>query len=492
MLSGRVAGAGPAHRRLAEGGKWPTGEDEELDAILEQCLDMEEELARGRVSFLLPPTEEQLDAALSQSTTFSPWTHEAISSSEFEQHQPPAAATIQAPLSSWNLAYEEIQRSSATHLTHAGGVDDRVTSTTRSTVDVASLSVFGEGTSASSVLPSLSPDSWLDQIPSIIETEEIEFALPPIRLEDVIFGDLTTSTTASVHLAAERFRVEDEPGPSQSADREEDRDMLGEELLGADEEGSEEEVPQPSVVDLTSADLGDGSGSGTDHSFNENHPFIRLPLVSPVLALPNFEPMLGRPILASYASTEMLLTIRYLFTKESLTAADAELLAASVRSLVRFACFRLGRHVSTKKQSHLIRHLGLSFLVLDAVVCSLTLLGVDMSSAAWWDEFILSFPTNYTASKPWRDNSEKAWHNYKLVKALLTALEIYKTGVRPRAQDVLRLKRMLLCSQHAVSHFKGSRWNRWRLDDKEFREAHEMASESSFEYSETDEEEEED
>ncbi|KAL8440890.1 hypothetical protein Emag_007647 [Eimeria magna] len=198
------------------------------------------------------------------------------------------------------------------------------------------------------------------------------------------------------------------------------------------------------------------------------HPFIRLPTAPRGLSLRPMDPDL--PTINFYrhlTSAQLLGTLRELFSKRKLTFRDANELLDTTESLVRFARSHL-RPVSTARIAHIVRHVGIFFMVADAVVSAAEILRQELISYPWWKSFIASFPTHYSVKKPPKDVKEIAHVNYSMLKRLIASLEIYKAGLRPAAQEVLSLKRELLCSPTSLTYFRASRWDPWREDDKKF------------------------
>ncbi|KAL8443906.1 hypothetical protein Emed_006501 [Eimeria media] len=219
------------------------------------------------------------------------------------------------------------------------------------------------------------------------------------------------------------------------------------------------------------------------------HPFIRLPAVPTGLFVEPVDPLVLDPeATTSFVSRGLLGLMRELLAKPMLTPTDARALMETSAYLVSFAEARLKKDLFEPHTAHLIRHAGLFFMVVDAVVCAYRVVGLQPATFRWWNKFIESFPGQLDIRKPRKSSRKSIAFNYKLIKGIAEALEVYKTGARPPGELVLKLKRMLLCTPHSQAYFRAARWDPWREDDKKYRESHvESSDESTEEDDEADE-----
>ncbi|KAL8439015.1 hypothetical protein Efla_002424 [Eimeria flavescens] len=162
------------------------------------------------------------------------------------------------------------------------------------------------------------------------------------------------------------------------------------------------------------------------------HPFIRLPIVPLEAIVRDFDPHRFQPMFGRAGQQMLLCRIRERLLKPELDAAEFQQLILLTEKL---------------------------------------LLGPRMAASRWWDQFVNSLPTDYTPTRPRADATIMTKTNHKLVWRLLAAIKTFKTGVRPDLKEVLKVKRMLLCSPYSILHFKGHRFDPWRKDDADFRQA---------------------
>ncbi|KAL8440889.1 hypothetical protein Emag_007646 [Eimeria magna] len=280
-----------------------------------------------------------------------------------------------------------------------------------------SSSAFVASGSSSQLRPLLSPEAWLESIPHILT--EYEMRRP--------------------HGGA----------------------VEGKESSEADK--------QPSTSGAAREELAVKSATSTDQQQIHLHPFVRLPAVRPGISVTPIDPQdiltcPGAPRL----STGLLGLMRGLFAKPELDASDARALILTAGYLVKFVQRRLTLELTNPHNAHVIRHVGLFFMVADAVVAAYHAVGFQPASFSWWSTFTEAFPTSHQVRSPSKYSRKSTHFNFKLLKGLIGALNIYKTGSRPPVQTVLQLKRMLLCSTYSLAYFKARRWNPWREDNKSF------------------------
>ncbi|KAL8443905.1 hypothetical protein Emed_006500 [Eimeria media] len=399
-------------RRLAESPEESLSDDE-LHGILEACVDYDVELGR------LPTVTEQQTTKPRRPSTQKALLVAFMEGIASSAHSPSDPSTSSSP-------EEQTSRSSLTELMSleppiqhfqqpfvAATHEDLSTQPTTSGVAVA------EELEEEEFLASLRPGAWLDDIGNIIDEEEEEEA-----------------------------EIEVSPLPDQPTS-----DDGGQSLPTGGE------VPQ---LPSTSATV--------DYGWDvNNHPFVRLPRVPPEALKEGLQSQsLKRPFVRWNASSEMLRVVHDLYLKEELDSKDVWLLAFTHERLVRVSMLREPNQLLSPHLSSKLRQMGLSFLTLDAVLCSCQLLRIPTTGEKWWVDFAEVFRTDYELPEPFQSVEVKVRENHKLAKRLVVALELLKKGIRPAARELVALKRMLLCSKYSLSYFKRSRWSAWRQDERQY------------------------
>ncbi|KAL8443903.1 hypothetical protein Emed_006498 [Eimeria media] len=409
-LSSKLTEPGLAHRRLAEGFEKEITSDEELDAILNQCLELEAEhgephpdpdsdsaepaakkaklvalLEEAAVIFeLLGPETTPADGGLSTSSS---WTHATEPEGLSSTHPSRTQSASETTLAHFNPSL------------HAGPTED---------VSLPGLDVD----------PNLDPEGYLEQIPLLTEEEGEE-------------------------------------------ERETDEGLT---VLHA--EGEQEQQPATS--------------SGTQQLGFEDHPFFRLPQVLPHAIRRKFEMIEEYRLGYSGSSCFLMLQkMHELFLKPVLDPDDVEELLCASESLARYAHTHVHRDRLVRvKPVRVIRQLGLHFIILDSLVCARQLLGSYMIPEEWWDPLMSSFSTDYALQLYSRAKPITKF-NYDLITRLRAAVELLKTGVRPEAEEIVNLKKMLFCSPYSAARFKETHWDLWRQDAEMYEKTHGDSSGSS-------------
>ncbi|KAL8269885.1 hypothetical protein Esti_006192 [Eimeria stiedai] len=341
-MSRKVREAGMRHRRLAEGGEGKFEYDEELQQILESCVDFEEanDLLRSTV--------------LSADTS------------------PSDPATIKAKLVA--LAHETVSSFTASPTT------DKVdTTSSRATGDNIMTGLAYEDLPSTPFQP-LQP----------LGVESTESHLPSVKgdtLADILFQDSETGLPdAALEAGAWLEQI-----PTLTATEEKDEVVFVE----SSPPGSPESDVQPSTSAAASAELLPASPAQTTP---RHHRFVRLPKVQSgairrtlMVQAANSGPR----YLSKSSSFDILATLRALFAKSELDANDVEELCQAVEKLVNYAHKRISPNLTPRRFGRLVGRLGLYFLILDSVMNACEVLGPAALTEHWWDAFTGRFRTKY-------------------------------------------------------------------------------------------------
>lgn len=216
-------------------------------------------------------------------------------------------------------------------------------------------------------------------------------------------------------------------------------------------------VAQPSTPLITPPPTQPGPDGGVVH------PFVRLPTLQPGLKIRPWRLSLKGAGPLNKLRQPLLLEIRRLLLQPSLSSEDMERLMANAEALASYAWSRFGsRPRFSSKPVDVVREQGLKFMVFSALH-SVTQLAGPLPS--WWPEIAKASLTNIDAplEAPTRRTSSPA--NRELAEGLRLALLQYRSGNAPPPKEVIRLKRLLLCSQWALTFFRGPEWEPWRDDN---------------------------
>ncbi|KAL8440886.1 hypothetical protein Emag_007643 [Eimeria magna] len=434
----RRAEAGLTRRTLGEGGDDNKNADEELQQILEQCIDMEEETGLLQQNFM-SSVSDRLDVA-------------TIKAKMMEQMQA-VASTIQPPfhsatpvsnqgISTWTVAQEMVPHTSSQSWGWVSG-NDTLGNPVRQRTGAALTIVSPGEVSARALIPSMGRESSTRQI---------------LR----IGGRGGTIEGKSLFLTS--------LGPDAWLDQ---IPVLapGGKVAGEAAE-SVDELPASTAELPASAGAETGPEKAPTSNIHHNlclHPFVRLPFV-PQNAVRRELRLVGVATIPHLKGSlvKMLLVVRNLFAKSVLGIKDVELLMGTAEMLMRYATVKLQPRRWPDNAAEIARQAGILFMVLDTLICACQVLGPKAKATRWWNIFAEGFCTESLLREP-LDFTSNSTYNHKLARRLLAAIDIYKTGARPDFREVIALKRMLLCSPFSPAYFKGSRWAAWRLDDETFR-----------------------
>ncbi|KAL8439016.1 hypothetical protein Efla_002425 [Eimeria flavescens] len=461
--SKRLVRGGLTRRRLAHGGEDEDNDDAMLDNILEECLDMEE--AAGWASHHGAPIA--LDPMAATTEEVKPVPQAVSTGFSTGLGSPPSASAPQIMPGVYTPTYSSVvtdQLQPLDSVVSEGPARPSVI-TFASTAPLPSISP--EDASDSLLLSQLSTGSWLEFIPNIrlewpwlqgeatasgfqemLEDYEQPSASAELMGETSTEAELSPSTqSAHTRLVAEdqMEAAGEDTTPSVQTEAKEDEPSSASTAAAA----AQATDPSPSGAEVVRAtgDVG-GAAKATDASPSipkelgnlSMHPFIRLPIVRPEAILRDFNPRWSRPMLGRDGQQMLLCRIRERLLKHELDAAEVQELMLETEKL---------------------------------------LLGPRMAVSRWWGEFVNSLPRSYPPARARPQENTLTRARRKFVLRLLAAINIYKTGVRPDLKEVLKLKRMLLCSPNSILYFKEHQFDPWRRDDADFRQAHGEVSDDS-------------
>ncbi|CDI75844.1 hypothetical protein EPH_0006410 [Eimeria praecox] len=297
------------------------------------------------------------------------------------------------------------------------------------------------------VHPELDPDSWLDEI------EEIDSAPKRVRRRKFPPSSRQSSDLKEAgSRAARKDPTAEQPDAGQSPSTVPGR--------GAEEVSSAAARPETSAGTLQAV--------GT-----REHPYVHMPaleegVVRPPIRLSSSSFVQGNGL----ALIDVLLSFRRLFMKDALNQVDVNLLGGNVEEL---AIASASRARATKRMAnplHGVLTIGRQFLIFDAMVSALHILGIAPASCTWWKAFIECFDTNFRYPNRrgrWRDSGRVITD---LANRMLDAIFIYKRGKRPAPEEIIDIKRVLFFSPYTHIRFRASIWDPWRSDCAAFEGKH--------------------
>lgn len=164
---------------------------------------------------------------------------------------------------------------------------------------------------------------------------------------------------------------------------------------------------------------------------------------------------------AKMAPHFFLLGIKKLFDLKVLDQQAVNTLMSLVEGLIGSVWHYAQRRHRSNRPVFVAEVVAVYFLAFDAIVCTIQLLGDSMDVSSWWKKFIAVFNLDASALLPSISNRVSVV-NRRLVRRLVDAIHIYKTGMRPPPGDVIALKNSIFCSPVAPSVFKDRKWDPWR------------------------------
>ncbi|KAL8274376.1 hypothetical protein Esti_001698 [Eimeria stiedai] len=388
--------AGTIQRRLAQAGEGDEDLDDELQDVLQGCLEIENEYG---FSALIPHVEVQEPAA--KKARIVSLIQDAFS--EYQRAVQSSFSKVQS--STFNTAYE--QRGGTTE---PSDQEEHLQSFEALwSPDPIPPWSASQDLESGRIIQTLDADLWLESIPSILE--EGEFATevrPEGRAEGLGSEELLTAKRESEPQSTGRSVLDDS---SISVVEGAPASFLARPAAHSKSERTEGEIEKaglerlshatyPAFATATPALWGEGSGSGGPWNKDE-HPFTRLPVVRPGAVQRYLHPQrFHSDFGVGFSTFSVLNTIRELYLRPFIGADEAETLMCALETLVYIARakLRLRSPGRLEAPSYLIEKLSTYFMVYDSLVCGIELFGEKMNLDKWWSEFVRD------RGKPWRDD----------------------------------------------------------------------------------------
>ncbi|CDJ36306.1 uncharacterized protein EMH_0046580 [Eimeria mitis] len=490
-----------------------SGEQDELDRILDDCLALREELGleenvshpydspetkKARLFLMLQESATAFEhATAGSSQALQAWarglSNEWLASGPIQQAEGlPYTPLLRedTQISEWttDLHYVPSKRMKV-----AADDSSDYSQISASQAGVSFMAPFSRDTSGDSK-KGLSPDSWLSESPEQTSPQEFE-QRPRHILEGMKLARFATGTSASGVSVFPRTSTISGQGAGSSAS---DGSFVGiwqgeaehadQELLQAvalltgnvkqrEPQGYAVDEPQPSVsVDALLARK-PAAKRRRSEEIERLHPFVRLPQELPKEITKTFD---GVGALSSkvhpLSPMQNYVSMRRLFAKSSLTADDVEQLMHDCKDLIAYACRYLSGPINRTNAYYLARRLAAVFMVFDYLVSTIELLPDKMNAWSWWSQFAERFPTHR-----WIGDRDPVHSTTKELSTfadrLRDALAIYRTGVRPPSPVIIELKRKILTTLRRHCIFDNPLWVEWINDDIVFSQMNDLSNE---------------
>ncbi|KAL8453987.1 hypothetical protein Emag_001559 [Eimeria magna] len=218
--------------------------------------------------------------------------------------------------------------------------------------------------------------------------------------------------------------------------------------------------------------------STTQNSFSEDfptttgslkdHPWIRLPKVPPAMVRRRLRFDLEELNCLWQGKTplRLLKDIRVLLLKPQLSFYEVELLMLTAEAL----CYK-ERGTSNgwdpgSRPSHILEKVASIFMVFDALLCTMHVLGQTKELEDEWKKFTSSQKIHYDF--PERTvhghyENAKVQQNIRWARRVSAALEVYERGDRPPDREVFAIKKMIFTNP-SIRRFAGLPGQDWRDD----------------------------
>ncbi|KAL8448972.1 hypothetical protein Emed_003324 [Eimeria media] len=190
------------------------------------------------------------------------------------------------------------------------------------------------------------------------------------------------------------------------------------------------------------------------------HPYYRLPFLQPGRICRTFSAKEAFTLRSRRSPSDILLTMRRLLAQPSITPSEADTLITCCEQLTRHLH---GYHIvplTQKRPCFVAASLARRFIFLEAMFCSIQVVGSPMRAETWWPQLLQMIPTDYEPSPLCRSSI-----GTRLAQRLSAALASLKNGIRPSLEDTVELKRELFKGQSLKLGFDKKLWDPWRKDD---------------------------
>ncbi|KAL8442909.1 hypothetical protein Emag_006194 [Eimeria magna] len=480
-----VKKSGVARRRLAEGGgrAGDNEDDEAVQALIEDCLSLAEDLARQSASESSPEGRgiEWVLPVLGSSQGAASNGGAGLSSSSWTAAPHPAPPGFSA------LGPPQLSSVPAIPLWRAWG-------TSRTAEEAALLSALDSGSWLDQIPlinPQLQSNSWLENIPSITPN------LPPPQSQGTQGAPADAGWGPSL---GEGFFPQTAPSSFPPFTSGGPPPLLDTSYYAAAPHPETHEAPQAAAPPTTlgglavaaegpraavaeQAEGGTRSTSGGPETLRELlrrglpqepliHPFVRLPTVHQASIPRTFNP--DAPLYPAHKNLRLpslLMAVHELYTLSTLTTRQVEELLNTLESIVYFS--RKSVHFRFQKlfACSVASKVAFYVLTLDALVAGREILGGYMRFDLWFKDFARLFEVDFQYQATKLKFTLQATFYWKMIVRLRAAMKTYKKGVRPPANDIILYKRMIFCSSMSPPCFLKSDYEPWRHDDRTYREA---------------------
>ena len=215
----------------------------------------------------------------------------------------------------------------------------------------------------------------------------------------------------------------------------------------------------PSVITQVPLSLSEGPPL----RLGNEHPCVRLPTIQPgVVARPWFDwaTTSGRPMRRN--GNTIIQEMRVVLLNTVLDAANLENLMSTAEDLAVYSIQYLTRRVARTCRRLAYQQLAKRFLALNALHSAIQVVGGPKPT--WLISITNSIDTTFNFPPPLVPGS-RAEHRFQdaLARNLKAALDKYKSGTNPTADEVIRLKHGIFCD--TLWHpFRNPEWNPFRDD----------------------------
>ncbi|CDJ36473.1 uncharacterized protein EMH_0086830 [Eimeria mitis] len=314
---------------------------------------------------------------------------------------------------------------------------------------------------------SLEPDSWLESVPVIGGSQEVQRQSQAVSLNFPSPGQAAPCSSAAYQFSA---------GAASSGDASWSTSTASPGGAGEASAATAEEDGAGGVS--AAAGAAEAATAGLQPSWVFRHPFVQLPVLLEGVATPlirlspsNFE------TISTLSVHDTLLSLRYMFMRQALNDVEAGFLAGYVQQLAVASAARARAAKRMARAGHGVVNIGQQFLVLDAIVSAMYVLGESPPSCTWWKAFIECFDTGYRYSGPGHRTTESGIVNIDVANRMLACMSAYKAGKRPQLEEIIDLKLILFFSPHMPIRFKSAKWDPWRQDHLLFQKENPAVSE---------------